>query len=79
MSSALRSAEYAIVSLSMPDGPESVLSFYRRQAGYQEVFHVDVGEARTLHIKHGASAKDVEVVVRVKGGSTRVDLLTPLH
>jgi hypothetical protein len=76
-SSTARTAKDVIVNLRTPDSLDAVFAFYRKQPGFDEISDVEVNGMRVLHLKHRASGKDFQVVVKV-GPRTEVSLIAPL-
>ena len=77
-SSTARTAKSVILSLSTSDPLDAVFAFYRRQRSYEELSDVDVDNLRVLHLKHTASGKDIQVIVKVSGHRTEISLVAPL-
>lgn len=75
-SSTARTAKNTVLLLSTHDSLDAVFAFYRKQPDYEEVSDVEVDGMRVLHLKHKASGKDVQVVVKIGGQSTEISLVT---
>jgi hypothetical protein len=78
-SSTARTADHVVIVLTTPDPVDSVLAFYRRQPGYQEISDVDVEDKRVLHVRHVASGKDLQVVIETQGRPRQVSLVVRAH
>lgn len=77
-SSTARTAKSVILALSTTDALDAVFAFYRKQPGYEEISDADVDDMRVLHLKHAASGKDFQVIVKISGHRTEVSLVAPL-
>ncbi|MEO6419088.1 MAG: hypothetical protein ABIP39_06760 [Polyangiaceae bacterium] len=74
-SSTARLENSIIVILRTTDSPEAVFAFYRKQSGYDETSDVTIKDKRVLSLKHRASGKELQIVVKVEDGRTIVSLV----